>query len=72
MEHEGVESRQVISKVIEDLAQAEGLMRVARDRMNVPFVADRPDYASIVAHIDLTLASVGPAIAEAHSKLHEP
>ncbi len=71
MEHEEVESRMAISKVIEDLAQAEGKMRAARDKMNVPFLADGADYASIVAHIDSALASAGAAIAEAHGKLHE-
>ena len=72
MGHESVEPHMVISEVIEDLAQAEGRMRAARDRMNVPFLADGPDYASIVAHIDSALASGGAAIAEAHSILHEP
>ena len=72
MGHEGVEPQMVISEVIEDLAQAEGQMRAARDKINVPFLADGPDYASIVAHIDSALASAGAAIAEAHSILHEP
>ena len=56
MDHEGVKPHAVISEIIEDLAQAEGRMRSARDKMNVPFVADAPDYASIVAHIDSALA----------------
>jgi pectin methylesterase-like acyl-CoA thioesterase len=72
MDHESVETHMIISEVIEDLAQAEGRMRAARDKMNVPFLADGVDYASIVAHIDSALASAGAAIAEAHSKLHEP
>jgi hypothetical protein len=72
MDHEGVEPHMVISEVIEDLAQAEGRMRSAKDKMNVLFFADGPDYASIVAHIDSALASAGAAIAEAHSILHEP
>ena len=72
MDHEGVEPYMVISEVIEDLAQAEGRMRAAKDKMNVPFLADGLDYASIVAHIDSALASAGAAIAEAHGKLHEP
>ena len=72
MDHEGVKPQAVISEIIEDLAQAEGRMRSARDKMNFPFVADAPDYASIVAHIDSALASAGAAIAEAHGKLHEP
>ena len=72
MDHEGVEPHMVISEVIEDLAQAEGRMRSAKDKMNVPFLADSTDYASIVAHIDSALASAGAAIAEAHSILHEP
>ena len=46
-------------------------MRAARDKMNVPFLADSPDYASVVAHIDSALASAGTALAEAHSNLHE-
>jgi hypothetical protein len=72
MDHESVETHMIISEVIEDLAQAEGRMRAARDKMNVPFLADGADYASIVAHIDSALASAGAAIAETHSKLHEP
>jgi hypothetical protein len=72
MDREGVKPQAVISEIIEDLAQAEGRMRSARDKMNFPFVADAPDYASIVAHIDSALASAGAAIAEAHGKLHEP
>jgi hypothetical protein len=72
MDHEGVEPHMVISEVIEDLAQAEGRMRSAKDKMNVPFLAVGPYYASIVAHIDSALASAGAAIAEAHSILHEP
>jgi hypothetical protein len=72
MGHEGVEPHMVISEVIEDLAQAEGRMRAAQDKINAPFLADDPDYASIVAHIDSALASDGAAIAEAHNILHEP
>jgi len=72
MDHEGVEPHMIISEVIEDLAQAEGRMRAAQDKINAPFLADDPDYASIVAHIDSALASAGAAIAEAHSILHEP
>ena len=74
MDNEGVEPHMVISEVIEDLAQAEGRMRAAKDKLNVPFLADGPSssYASIVAHIDSALASAGAAIAEAHSILHEP
>jgi pectin methylesterase-like acyl-CoA thioesterase len=72
MDHEGVEPHMVISEIIEDLAQAEGRLQAARDKMNVPFLADGLDYASIVAHIDSALASAGAAISEAHSKLHEP
>ena len=72
MDHESVETHMIISEVIEDLAQAEGRMRAARDKMNDPFLADGADYASIVAHIDSALAYAGAAIAETHSKLHEP
>jgi hypothetical protein len=72
MGHEGVEPHMVISEVIEDLAQSEGRMRAAQDKINAPFLADDPDYASIVAHIDSALASGGAAIAEAHNILHEP
>jgi hypothetical protein len=72
MDHEGVEPHMVISEIIEDLAQAEGRMQTARDKMNVPFLADDLDYASIAAHIDSALASAGAAISEAHNKLHEP
>ena len=64
MDHEGVESHPVISNVIEDLAQAEGRMRAARDKMNGPFLADGPDYVSIVAHIESALASAESANAE--------
>jgi hypothetical protein len=38
MDHEGVEPHMVISEVIEDLAQAEGQMQAAKDKMNVPFL----------------------------------
>ena len=71
MGHESVEPHMVISEVIEDLAHAEGRMQAAREKMNAPFLADGPDYASIVAHIDSALASAGAAIAEAHGILHE-
>ena len=43
MGHEGVEPHMVISEVIEDLAQAEGRMRAAQDKINAPFLADDPD-----------------------------
>ena len=72
MDHEGVDPHMVISEIIEDLAQAEGRMQAARDKMNVPCLADGLDYTSIVAHIDSALASAGAAISEAHGKLHEP
>jgi hypothetical protein len=72
MEHQNVEFHRVITEIIEDMAEAEGRMRAARDKMNVPFLTDRADFASIVAHTDSALASAGAAIAEAHSKLHEP
>ncbi len=70
MDHEDVESHRVITEIIEELAEAEGRMRAARDKMNVPFLTDKADFASIVAHTDSALASAGAAIAEAHSKLH--
>jgi hypothetical protein len=72
MDQEGVEPRMVITEIIEDLAQAEGRMRAARDKLDVPFLADASDYASIVAHLDSALSSAGAAIAEAHGMLHEP
>jgi pectin methylesterase-like acyl-CoA thioesterase len=72
MDHEDVESHRVITEIIEELAEAEGRMRAARDKMNVPLLADGADFASIMNHIDTALASAGAAIAEAHSKLHEP
>ncbi len=72
MEHQNVEFHRVITEIIEELAEAEGRMRAARDKMNAPLLADGADFASIVVHIDTALASAGAAIAEAHSKLHEP
>jgi hypothetical protein len=72
MEHQNFEFHRVIKEIIEDMAEAEGRMRAARDKMNVPFLTDRADFASIEAHTDSALASAGAAIAEAHSKLHEP
>ena len=72
MDHEGVGSHRVITEIIEELAEAEGRMRAARDKMDVPFLAGDPDYADIAAYIDSALASAGAAIAEAHDKLHEP
>ncbi len=71
MDH-NVEPPRALSEIIEDLAEAEGRMRTARDRMNDPFLANRPDYASIAAHIDAALVSAGAALAEVHGKLHEP
>ena len=59
MDQEGVEPRMVITEIIEDLAQAEGRMRAARDKLDAPFLADAPEYASIMAHIDSALASAG-------------
>ena len=70
MDHESVETHMIISEVIEDLAQAEGRMRAARDKMDAPFLAGDPDYAGIAAYIDSALVSAGVAIAEMHSKLH--
>ena len=72
MKHEGMKPHRVITQIIEDLAQAEGRMRAARDKLDAPFLTDASDYASIVAHVDSALASAGAAIAEAHGKLHEP
>jgi hypothetical protein len=46
-----VGSHRVITEIIEELAESEGRMRAAKDKMNVPLLADAPDYASIVAHI---------------------
>ena len=70
MDHEGVESHRVITEIIEELAEAEGQMRAARDKIDAPFLAGDPDYAGIAAHIDSALASAGAAIAEVHRKLH--
>ncbi len=72
MDHNNVEPHRALSEIIEDLAEAEGRMRAARDKMNEPFLANSPDYASIVARIDSALASAGAALAEVHGKLHEP
>ncbi len=72
MDYENLEPHQVIAEAIEELAEAEGRMRAARDKLDAPFLTDAPDYASIVAHVDSALASAGAAIAEAHGKLHEP
>ncbi len=70
MDH-NVEPHRALSEIIEDLAEAEGRMQAARDKMNEPFLADSPDHASIAAHIDSALASAGAALAEVHGKLHE-
>ena len=72
MDHEGIGSHRVITEIIEELAEAEGRMRAARDKMNVSLLEDGADYAGIAAHIDSALASAGAAIAEAHRKLHKP
>ena len=72
MDHEDVGPHRVITEIIEELAEAEGRMRAARDKMGAPFLAGDPDYAGIAAHIDSALASAGAAIAEAHGKLHKP
>ena len=72
MDHEGIGSHRIITEIIEELAEAEGRMRAARDKMNVSLLEDGADYAGIAAHIDSALASAGAAIAEAHGKLHKP
>jgi hypothetical protein len=72
MDHEDVGSHRLITEIIEDLAEAEGRMRAARDKMDAPFLAGHPNYAGIAAHIDSALASAGAAIAEGHRKLHSP
>ena len=70
MDHENMEPHQVLSEIIEDLAEAEGRMRGARDKMDDSFLEDSEDYKSIAEHIDSALASAGAALAEAHHKLH--
>jgi hypothetical protein len=71
MDYENVESEEAIIEIIEDVAEAEGRMRAARDQMGNSFPADSPDYQSIAAHIDRALASAGAALAEAHDRLHQ-
>ena len=71
MDYENLESYEVLSQIIEDLAEAEGKMRAAQDKMAVSFLDDSEDYESIVDHIDSALASAGAALSEAHHKLHE-
>jgi hypothetical protein len=70
MDYENLEPHQVIAEAIEELAEAEGRMRAARDKMDASFLADDPDYEGIATHIDSALASAGAAIAEMHRKLH--
>lgn len=72
MNHENMEPHEVMSQVIEDLAEAEGRMRTARDKMSDSFLASGAGYESIAAYIDSALASAGAALAEVHNKLHEP
>jgi hypothetical protein len=71
MDYEDTEPHEVLIEIIEDLAEAEGRMRAARDKMASPFLAGRPTYESIAAHIDSALASAAAALAEAHNELHE-
>ncbi len=71
MDYENMEPHEVLSQVIEDLAEAEGRMRGARDKMDDSFLADSEDYESILDHIDSALASAAAALIEAHHKLHE-
>ena len=61
----------VIAQVIEDLAEAEGRMLSAREKMSGSLLADEPGYESIAAHISAALASAGAALAEAHDKPHK-
>ncbi len=70
MDYENTEPHEVLIGIIEDLAEAEGRMRAARDKMGDSFLVDSEDYESIVDHIDSALASAGAALAEAHHKLH--
>ncbi len=70
MGYENIEPQEVLGEVIEDLAEAEGRMRAARDKMGDSFLADSEDYESIADHIDSALASARAALAEAHHKLH--
>ncbi len=71
MDYQNIEPYEVLSKIIEDLAEAEGRMRSARDIMNDSFLVDSEDYESIADHIDSALASAGAALAEIHHKFHE-
>ena len=72
MDHENTEPREVLREIIEDLAEVEGRMRAARDKIGGPIVVGNLGYESIAAHIDSALTSAGAALAEAHQKLHEP
>ena len=71
MDHENILPHEVLSKIIEELAEAEGRMRVARDMMSDAFLENSEDYESIADHIDSALASAGAALAETHHKLHQ-
>jgi hypothetical protein len=72
VDHENTEHREVLKEIIEDLAEVEGRMRAARDKIGAPIFVDNSGYESIAAHIDSALTSAGAALAEAHHKLHEP
>jgi hypothetical protein len=71
MDYENIAPHEVLSQIIENLAEAEGRMRAARDKMSVSFLDDSSGYESIVDHIDSALASAGAALSEAHHMLHE-
>ena len=71
MDYENILPHEVLSKIIEELAEAEGRMRAARDMMSDTFLENSEDYESIADHIDSALASAGAALAETHHKLHE-
>jgi hypothetical protein len=71
MDYENIEPHEVLSQIIEDLAEAEGRMRAARDKMAASFFDDSEVYESIVDHMDSALASAGAALSETHNKLHE-
>lgn len=70
MDYENIEPHEVLIEIIEDLAEAEGRLRAARDKIGDPFLADSEDYESIADHLDSALASAEAALAEAHHKLH--
>jgi hypothetical protein len=66
IDYANMEPREVLLRVIENLAEAQSRMMAVRDE-----VIDKLGYESIAAHISAALAAAEATLTEAHEKLHE-